>query len=111
MIFAKTLADTYGISEDNAILLAATWHRQTTTQDELRECKYSHDLPKRLAELVVTSTARRAINEGVLLKEDVDRISNLEVFPTENEISEINEKSKTHFFKHWTAKEIRLHFQ
>ena len=111
MRFAKTLADTYGISEDYAILLAATWHRQTPTQDELRECKYSHDLPKRLAEFVVTSTARRAINEGVLLQEDVDRISNLEVFPTENEISEINEKSKTHFFKHWTAKEIRLHFQ
>ena len=37
MRFAKTLADAYGITEDYAILLEATWHRQTPTQDELRE--------------------------------------------------------------------------
>ena len=99
MRFAKTLADAYGINEDYAILLEATWHRQTPTQDELRECEYSHDLPKGLAEFVVTSTARRAINDGVNLQEVLDRISNLEISPNEQIMMEVNEMLKNEVFK------------
>ena len=67
MRFSKQLAKAYGITEDFAILVLATWHLQTPTQDELREVPYySHKekLPAGLAEFVVTSQARKAINEG-----------------------------------------------
>ena len=50
---------------------------QTPTQDELREVPYySHKqkLPKGVAEFVVTSRARRAINDGEDLQEIIDRI-------------------------------------
>ena len=107
----KALAEAYGIPEDYAILLEATWHRQDPMQDELRECKHSHRLPEGIAEFVVIATARRNINDGVKLQEVVDRISKLEVFPTEQAVLEINESAKTHDFKHWKPKELRKHFQ
>ena len=72
MRFTNVLADGYGISKDDAILVEATWHRDTPTQDELREVPYySHKekLPKGLAEFTVTSQARKAINEGEDLQE------------------------------------------
>ena len=77
MRFTNVLADGYGISKDYAILVEATWHRDTPTQDELREVPYySHKqkLPKGVAEFVVTSRARRAINDGEDLQEIIDRI-------------------------------------
>lgn len=114
MRISKALAKAYGITEDYAILLAATWHRDTPTQDELRKVPYySHKekLPQGVAEFVVTSRARRAINEGENLQEVVDRISNLETFPTEQEIVGINEMLKTNDLKHGTPKELRRHFQ
>ena len=94
MRFSKRLAKAYGISEDFAILVLATWHLQSPTHDELREVPYySHKdkLPAGLAEFVVTSQSRKAINEGEDLQEIVDRISNLAVFPTEQQILNINE--------------------
>lgn len=109
MRFAKTLADAYGITEDYAILLEATWHRQTPTQDELRECEYSHDLPKGLAEFVVTSTARRAINDGVLLQEVVDRLKSLDKSPQQKQVLDFNEMLKTYDLKWGTPTERRKH--
>ena len=114
MRFSKQLAKAYGITEDFAILVIATWHLETPTQDELREVPYySHKekLPAGLTEFVVTSQARKAINEGENLQEIVDRISNLPIFPTEQQILNINEMLKTHDFKHQTPKECRRHFQ
>ena len=42
----KALAEAYGLPEDYAILLEATWHRQDPTQDELRECNHSHNFQR-----------------------------------------------------------------
>ena len=96
MRFAKTLANAYGISLDMAILIAATGHRQELIEDDVRDCKYSHDLPKGIAEFVVISTARRAIRDGEDLQEIFDRISSLEISPTEQHISNFNEMLNTH---------------
>ena len=111
MLISKAIAKAYGISEDFAILLAATMHRWDPTDDELLECDYTHDLPKGIAEFVVTAVARRAINDGVLLQEVVDRILKLDVFPTEYEIAGINDLAKIQDFKHWTPKQLRKYFQ
>ena len=112
MRFSKDLAKAYGITEDYAILVIATWHLQTPTEDDLQRVPYySHRLPKGLSEITVTSQARRAIKEGEDLQEIVDRISNLDIFPTEQEILNINEMLKTHDIKHQTPKELRKAFQ
>ena len=107
----KALAEACGIPEDFEILLEATWHPQDPALDELRECNHSHRLSEGIAEFVVIGTARRNINDGVKPQEDVDRISKLEVFPTEQALLKINESAKTHDFKHWKPKELRKHFQ
>ena len=105
MRFTKVLADGYGISKDYAILVEATWHRDTPTQNELCEVPYySHKqkLPKGVAEFVVTSRARRAINDGEDLQEIVDRISRLDKSPHKKEVENLNEILKTFSFP-WTT--------
>ena len=90
MSFSDLLAKTYGIPEHFAMLIEATWHLQTPTEKELESVPYhSHRLPKGIAEVVVTSRARRAINDGVNLQEVLDRISNLEISPNEQIMMEV----------------------
>ena len=112
MRFTKVLADGYGISEDYAILVEATWHRDTPTQDELSEVPYydhKQRLPEGVAEFVVTSRARRAINDGVDLQEIVDRISRLDKSPHQKQVLDLNEMLKTHNPKWMTPSEKRRH--
>ena len=100
MSFSDLLAKTYGIPEHFAVLIEATWHLQTPTEKELESVPYhSHRLPKGIAEVVVTSRARRAINDGVNLQEVLDRISNLEISPNEQIMMEVNEMLKNEVFK------------
>ena len=106
---AKILAEAYGISEDYAILLVAAGHRQPHTEDDFRECKYSHDLPKGVAEFVVISCARKAINERVDLQEIVDRLTSLDKTPQQQEVLDLNEMLKTHDLKFMTPTENRRH--
>ena len=112
MRFTNVLADGYGISKDYAILVEATWHRDTPTQDELREVPYySHKqkLPKGVAEFVVTSRARRAINDGEDLQEIIDRISSLNKSPHQQQVLDLNEMLKTHDLKWGTPSDKRRH--
>lgn len=108
---AKILADAYGISEDYAILLVAAGHRQPLTEDDVRECKYSHKqrLPKGIAEFVVISCARKAINERVDLQEIVDRLTGLDKTPHKQEVLDLNDMLKTHDLKWSTPTETRRH--
>lgn len=65
---------------------------------------YSHKqrLPKGIAEFVVTSLARRAINDGEDLQEIVDRISRVDKSPHKKEVENLNEILKTFSFP-WTT--------
>ena len=112
MRISEALAKAYGIPKDYAILLSATWHRDTPTQDELRDVPYySHKevLPKGLAEFVVTSRARRAINDGEDLQELVDRIKNLKMTPNQQVMKQVNEMLQQDIeFKHQTPSEKKL---
>ena len=112
MRFTKVFADGYGISEDYAILVEATWHRDTPTQDELREVPYydhKERLPEGVAEFVVTSRARRAINDGEDLQEIVDRIPKLDKSPHKKQVADLNEMLKTYDLKWLTPTERRRH--
>ena len=113
MRFSKTLAKAYGIPEDYAILLEATWHRlPPPTQDELRPVPYydhRNKLPEGVAEFMVICTARRAINDGVKLQEVVDRIKNLEMSPNQQIMKQVNEMLQQDFeFKHVASSEKKL---
>tara|TARA_B100000212_G_C27363219_1_gene529170 strand:+ start:387 stop:878 length:492 start_codon:yes stop_codon:yes gene_type:complete len=110
MRFTNVLADEYGISKDYAILVEATWHSDAPTQNELREVPYySHKqkLPKGVAEFVVTSRARRAINDGEDLQEIIDRISNLNRSPHQQQVLDLNQMLRTHDLKWGTPSETR----
>ena len=109
-MYYKALAEEYAIPEDYAILLEATWHRQTPDEGELRECKYSHDLPEGIAEFLVIATARRALKHVVKLQEVVDRLSKLEITPNRQIILALNELLKTSDLKWETPTEKRRYF-